>query len=138
MSDAGKPADGPVGVTSTPKEARQRHQSNREAWNEGAAHYAENVDATINFIRDRQSNLHPVERAILGDLSRFDTALHLQCASGRDTLSLWVEGVRRVVGVDISDVMIANARRTSEAVGAPATWFCCDVLDTPRELDSTA
>ena len=135
MSD---PVDRPVEPTTTPAEARRRHAANREAWNEGAARYTENVDATINFIRAGQSNLHPVERKVLGDLSRFDTAIHLQCASGRDTLSLWVEGVQRVVGVDISDVMIDNARRTSGALEAPATWFCCDVLDTPHELDGTA
>jgi SAM-dependent methyltransferase len=42
------------------------------------------------------------------------------------------------VGVDISEVMIENARRITEAVGAPARWICCDVLDTPRDLDGTA
>ena len=65
-------------------------------------------------------------------------AIHLQCASGRDTLSLWNEGVPQVVGVDISDVHIANARRISEALGTPATWYRCDILDTPHELDGTA
>ena len=43
-----------------------------------------------------------------------------------------------MVGVDISDVHIANARRISEALGAPATWYRCDILDTPHELDGTA
>ncbi|NUN50096.1 MAG: class I SAM-dependent methyltransferase [Candidatus Brocadiae bacterium] len=83
--------------------------------------------------------MHPLERANLGDLRLWcRRAIHLQCASGRDTLSLWLEGAAEVVGVDISDVHIANARRAGEALGAPATWLCCDVLETPAELDGTA
>ena len=34
--------------------------------------------------------------------------------------------------------MIAVARAKSDALHAPATWFRCDVLDTPHELDGTA
>lgn len=122
----------------SPEEVRRVHASNRAAWNEGAARYTENIAATITFIREGQSNVHRLEREMLGDLAAYETAVHLQCASGRDTLSLWVEGVRHVVGVDISDVMIENARRTAAALDAPARWFCCDVIDTPGELDATA
>jgi SAM-dependent methyltransferase len=65
--------------------------------------------------------------------------VHLQCASGKDTLSLWIEGVEKVVGIDISDVHIANARQLSEATGCSTVrWYRCDVLDTPQDLDGTA
>ncbi len=122
-----------------PDDVRARHAANRASWNEGAAHYTASVDATIAFLRDGGSNLHPIERANLGDLRVWCTsAIHLQCASGRDTLSLWNEGVAQVVGVDISDVQIANACRISAALAAPASWYCCDVLDTPHELDGSA
>jgi SAM-dependent methyltransferase len=43
-----------------------------------------------------------------------------------------------VVGIDISDVHIENARLRSEALGAPARWYRCDLLDTPEELNGTA
>jgi SAM-dependent methyltransferase len=120
-------------------EVRRRHEANRRAWNETGAYHAARVQETIDFLRAGGSNLHPIERANLGRLADWcGTAIHLQCASGCDTLSLWNEGARRVVGVDISEVHIANARRTSEALGAPATWYRADVLDTPRELDGTA
>ncbi len=120
-------------------EVKARHEANRVAWNEGAARYTEEIAETIAFLRGGGSNLHPIERANLGDLRAWcRVAIHLQCASGRDTLSLWNEGVPQVVGVDISDVHIANARRIGEALGAPARWVRCDVLDTPHELDGTA
>ena len=43
-----------------------------------------------------------------------------------------------MIGVDISDEHIANARRMSEALSAPAEWYCCDVLDAPALLDGSA
>ncbi|MEW5874806.1 MAG: class I SAM-dependent methyltransferase [Candidatus Zixiibacteriota bacterium] len=130
----------------TPEEARKRHAANRNAWNEVASGaYAKRMEDTISFLRSGQSDLHPIERETLlrgsGGRPLRDwcrTAIHLQCASGRDTLSLWNEGVERVIGVDISEEHIANARRVAEAVGAAAEWYCCDVLDTPSQLDGTA
>jgi ubiquinone/menaquinone biosynthesis C-methylase UbiE len=47
-------------------------------------------------------------------------------------------GAGHVVGVDISEKMIAVAQRKSTALGAPAHWYCCDILKTPRELDNSA
>jgi SAM-dependent methyltransferase len=117
-------------------EARARHESNRLAWNEGATRYSQEVEETIRFIRAGGSNLHPIERRMLGDLRGWCLrAIHLQCASGRDTLSLLNEGVNEVVGLDISDVMIANALRTSDALGSRARFIRCDVLDAPHDLD---
>lgn len=119
-------------------EVRARHESNRAGWNEGARHYTDHLDQTIQNLRNKKSNLHPVERRNLGDLHQYHTAVHLQCASGGDTLSLWLEGVQQVIGVDISDVHIDNARRISAALDAPAEWHRCDILDTPHELDGVA
>jgi hypothetical protein len=68
------------------------------------------LEDTLAFLRAGGSNLHPIERTNLGDLRAWcTTAIHLQCASGCDTLSLWNEGVTRVIGIDISDLHIANA-----------------------------
>ena len=123
----------------TPDEVRRRHAANRASWDQAALHYTADNDGRIADLRAGKSNLHPIERAMLGDLRPWcTTAIHLQCASGRDTLSLWLEGAQRVVGVDISPVHIDNARLTSAALDAPAEWYCCDLFDTPHELDGTA
>jgi SAM-dependent methyltransferase len=120
-------------------EIRKKHAANRNAWNEAAEKYSQGLDKAIAFIKAGKSSLHPIERANLGNLNEWcDTAIHLQCASGRDTLSLINEGVIRVIGVDISDVHIENAKRLASATNANATWYRCDVLDTPSELDETA
>jgi SAM-dependent methyltransferase len=128
-----------VAPASDAREVRARHEANRAGWNEGAQRYTDGLEDAIAFLRAGGSNLHPIERANLGNLRSWcGTAIHLQCASGRDTLSLWNEGAREVVGVDISDVHIANAERLGRALPAPATWHRADVLDAPASLDGTA
>ena len=123
-------------------EIRRRHEENRKAWNEGAAKYTEEIEASRKFLTAGKSNVHPIELANLktyGPLSSWcDTAIHLQCAGGRDTLSLFIEGARSVIGIDISDRMIENARELSRLTGIPAEWHRCDVLDAPSVLDGTA
>jgi SAM-dependent methyltransferase len=120
-------------------ELTQRHQENRQAWNEAAARYEREIEEDIAFLRAGGRDFQAAELSFLHDLGAWcRRAVHLQCAGGRDTLSLWNQGAAEVIGVDISERMIACARRKSEVLGAPAFWHCCDVLATPRELDATA
>ena len=126
----------------TPEEAadvRRMHAATRAAWDEAAERYEGWLDEAIELIRAGGSNLYPVEQALIGDLhGRCRRAIHLQCAGGRDTLSLWNLGADEVVGVDYSPRMLDLARRLTAATGAPATWIEADVLDTPHDLDGTA
>ena len=81
----------------------------------------------------------PPEQAVLHDLAQWcQRAIHLQCAGGTDTLSLLRQGATEVVGIDISQRMIASARRKTEALSARASWYCCDVLAAPEELSDSA
>lgn len=117
----------------------ERHQSNRLAWNEAAARYAQDIDADIAFLRGGGTHFCPPEREFLAGLGEWcGRAIHLQCAGGCDTLSLWNLGAREVVGVDISEAMLACARAKSDALQAPAQWVQCDILETPHALDGTA
>lgn len=129
-------------VATTADDVARRHDANRAAWNEGAIAYHAELDAAREFIAAGRSNLHPVERRNLerhGPLASWcRRAIHLQCAGGRDTLSLRNEGAHEVIGVDISDRMIDAARELSRLTGVDATWYCCDVLNTPGELDGSA
>jgi len=120
-------------------DVRALHEQNRKGWNQGAASYEQDEAERIAFIRQGGTNFCPPEFEYLQDLAQWcHRAVHLQCAGGRDTLSLWNLGAHEVVGVDISDRMVDSARRTAEAAGASATFFRCDVLETPHELDGTA
>jgi SAM-dependent methyltransferase len=115
------------------------HASNRRAWDEAAERYEAWFDEAVALIRSGESNLFPVEERLIGDLrGRCRRAIHLQCAGGRDTLSLWNLGADEVVGVDFSPRMLELAGRLSDATGAPADWILADVLETPHHLDASA
>ncbi len=115
------------------------HRANQAAWDEAAERYERWLPEAIELIRSGGSNLFPIETELIGDLrGRCRRAIHLQCAAGRDTLSIWNLGAEEVVGVDFSPRMLELARALSEAVGAPARWILADVLEVPHELDGTA
>ena len=112
--------------------SRSMHAANRAAWDEAAERYEGWFDEAVALIRSGGTNLFGVETQLIGDLhGRCRRAIHLQCAGGRDTLSLWNQGADEVVGVDFSPKMLELAQRLTEATGAPARWILADVLDTP-------
>lgn len=115
------------------------HEVNRLAWDEAAVVYEREIEGQIERLRRGETSLHAHEVKFLGDLSVWcGRAVHLQCAGGQDTLSLWKLGAKEVVGVDISERMIDCGRRKTHALQAPARWIRSDVLDVPSTLDGTA
>ncbi len=143
MTTGHDPADDPSDVRpATPAEiadVRGMHAANRVAWDEAAERYEGWFEESVEQIRAGSSSLFPLEEALIGDIrGRCRRAIHLQCAGGRHTLSLWNLGATEVVGIDFSPRMLDLARRLAEATGAPATWVESDVLDVPHELDGTA
>ncbi|MBA3236641.1 MAG: class I SAM-dependent methyltransferase [Chloroflexi bacterium] len=118
---------------------RVMHGANRVAWDQAAERYEGWFDEAAALIRRGGTNLFGIEVELIGDLrGHCRRAIHLQCAGGRDTLSLWNQGASEVIGVDFSPRMLDLARRLTEATGAPASWILADVLDTPHDLDGTA
>lgn len=117
---------------------RAMHGATRAAWDEAAERYEGWFDEAVALIRSGGVNLFGAEVELIGDLhGRCRRAIHLQCAGGRDTLSLWNLGADEVVGVDFSPRMLELAERLTAATGAPASWVLSDVLDTPHDLDDT-
>ncbi|HTC86608.1 MAG TPA: class I SAM-dependent methyltransferase [Candidatus Acidoferrum sp.] len=120
-------------------DVRAIHASNRQAWDEAAERYEGWLAEAIELIRSGGTNFFGIEADLIGDLhGTCHRAIHLQCAGGRDTLSLWNLGAAEVIGVDFSPRMLDLAARLTAATGAPARWILSDVLDTPHELDGTA
>ena len=117
---------------------RQKHESNRAAWSEAARRYADEQEESVAFLRAGGTNFVTPEYDFLRPLMPCNRAIHLQCAGGRDTLSLWNLGAREVVGIDINDDMLSIAQRKSDALGATARWIRSDILETPQELNGTA
>jgi SAM-dependent methyltransferase len=120
-------------------DVRRMHAANRDAWDEAAERYEGWFDEAVALIRSGGTNLFGVETELIGDLhGRCRRAIHLQCAAGRDTLSLWNHGADEVIGIDFSPRMLELAERLTAATGAPASWVLSDVLETPHEFDGSA
>jgi SAM-dependent methyltransferase len=115
-----------------------RHtEQNRRAWNEiarvrEAAHTRTSTFKPMSFWADGGVDLpEPILQA-LGDLSGA-RVLHLQCATGRDSLSVANLGAR-VTAADISDEAVEIARANAAEAGIDATFVAADVYALPPEL----
>jgi SAM-dependent methyltransferase len=120
--------------------ASRIHKETGAAWELLAqAGYSAEIGPDIEFIREGGISLLDPERRLLKDLEQWcHCAVHLQCSGGKDLLSLWNLGAKTLVGIDISETLIGYAKQKADALNAPATWYCCDVLDTPHALDGSA
>jgi SAM-dependent methyltransferase len=105
---------------------------NRAAWNEIAEHRQRLLfpDAAFfaggGIILDRE----PVET--LSDV-RGRSLVHLQCATGEETLS-WANLGARVVGVDIAEHQVNLAQQKAKDAGIDARFLTADVLHLPAEV----
>ncbi len=115
-------------------------QQNRRAWNEIAG-VREKTFPPAAFFAEGGSTLDP--RAVAAVEQAFGAGgaglrvLHLQCATGEDTLS-WAGLGARAVGADISDEQIGLARQKAAEAGLPVDFFAADVYDLPAELRSAS
>lgn len=111
--------------------------SNRAAWNEIAAIRSEEIDRTgfdAEFFANGGVNLPEHLADVLPDL-RGRSLLHLQCASGEESLSWAVLGAE-VTAVDISDVHIEIARHKAAQAGLTVRFVQADIGALPAELRS--
>lgn len=114
-------------------------EQNRRAWNE-IARVREKIFPPASFFASGGSNLEDrvvkTAQSVFKDLSRIQL-IHLQCATGEETLSWVNSGVRMAVGVDISDQQIDLARQKAEAAGSKAKFVASDIYQLPESLPAT-
>ena len=109
-------------------------EANRRSWNAATpAHQSHKRDQGA-FLKGGGTTLFPEELELLGDLSG-KRVLHLQCNCGQDSISLALRGAE-VLGVDLSDAAIDEARALETEVGSGTSFECAEVLgwmETARE-----
>lgn len=108
---------------------------NKKSWNERTAiHLDSDFYDNKSFINTDRSSLKSIELDILGDLSN-QSALHLQCHFGQDTISLERLGASKAIGVDLSDKAIEAARNLAKQTQSKAEFICCDLYDLHQHLN---
>lgn len=120
------------------QETNEFVSSNKNAWDRAAMTYADEIEKDVAFLRSGRVNLFDAEQRVLGSLEGCRLAIHLQCSHGLDGLSLLNLGVQEVVGIDISSVMLQQAERKTELLGASARWVQSEVLAVPEGFNDTA
>jgi SAM-dependent methyltransferase len=104
---------------------------NRRAWNEIAAMRHKKWPGA-QFFAAGGSLLEDCVVNAAGDVHGL-TLLHLQCATGEDTLS-WAVAGARPTGADISDAQIALAQRKAADAGLDVRFVAADIYALPAEL----
>ena len=118
--------------TNLSKTAAEHAAMNAAAWDEIAIErraWLDGLGFDAAFFRAGGSTLSSVELAALGDL-RGKRVLHLQCATGEDTLSLANRGAT-ATGLDVSANGIVEARAKAAEAGIPANFDVADVQALP-------
>lgn len=115
------------------KKLHQITKQNRRAWNEIAG-VREKTFPTAAFFAQGGSMLGNRIVELAGDF-KGRSLLHLQCATGEDTLSWAVLGAK-AVGVDISDEQINLAQQKAREAGLDVDFHAADVFALPEELVS--
>lgn len=116
-------------------------EQNRRAWNEIAAVREAAHQRTGTFkpsIEWRAGAVDLPARVVetMGD-ARDATMLHLQCATGRDSMS-WANVGAHVTGIDISDVAIDIARANAADAGLDIRFIASDLYRLPDELQAAS
>jgi len=117
------------------KDLERYYETNRKTWNDKVAVHTQSKFYNLDGFVSGATSLNSYELNALGDVSG-KSLLHLQCHFGQDTLS-WARMGAHCTGIDISDVGIAFAKALSNQINIPATFVCCNVLDTSQQVKTT-
>jgi len=108
-------------------------QQNRRAWNEIADIRSQSFPPATFFAEGGSVLSQRVIEAV-ADVSN-KTLLHLQCATGEETLS-WANAGARAFGVDISDAQIKIAVQKASDSRLPIQYRTANVYELPQELQN--
>ena len=111
----------------------QYTKANRRAWNE-IAQVRHVKQPPAAFFAEGNSTLDAREVQVAGNV-KGRRLLHLQCATGEDTLSWSVAGAD-ATGVDISEEQIELARQKATAAGLSTRFLAADLYALPTDLQT--
>src|SRR5687768_5568939 len=111
-------------------------EANKDLWNKRTVVHKDSFFYDLPAFLAGKSSLKEIELNEIGIIVD-KKILHLQCHFGMDTLSLARMGAK-VVGVDLSDTAIHEAKKLNNDLGLDAEFICCNIYDLhPQIIEST-
>lgn len=112
---------------------QQYFDENKKLWNQRTAVHKDSSFYDVASFLQGKTSLNEIELRELGDV-KGKKILHLQCHFGMDSLSLARMGAD-VIGVDLSDTAIEEARKLNDQLSLNAKFICCNVYDLKDHLN---
>ena len=112
---------------------RKYFEANKQLWNNRTVVHKDSSFYDLPSFIAGKTSLKDIELNGLGDVQG-KTVLHLQCHFGMDSLSLARMGAK-LVGVDLSDTAIQEAKKLNNDLGLDADFICSNVYDLENHLD---
>jgi SAM-dependent methyltransferase len=122
--------------SSSSRAIRRITSQNRRAWDEIAEVRYQNQAQPPDFFARGGSVLDGRVVEAAGEVAG-KTLLHLQCATGEDTLSWAVLGAQ-ATGVDLSPRQVELAQQAAAQAGLPVRFVAADVYDLPPDLQDAS
>ncbi|WP_085586733.1 MULTISPECIES: class I SAM-dependent methyltransferase [unclassified Pseudomonas] len=113
--------------------------SNRQAWNDSARHHRDTPDWQALLADVAQADFSCLDDTLRGLLEQVGVdgkdVVQLGCNNGRESLSLFALGARRVTGIDQSTAFLEQARALNARSPHDAQFIEADIHRLPAELD---
>ncbi|MFJ2682278.1 class I SAM-dependent methyltransferase [Pseudomonas sp. NPDC087342] len=117
---------------------QQAVASNREAWNDSARHHKDNPEWLAVLDAVSQADFCCIDDTLRSVLEQVGVegkdVVQLGCNNGRESLSLFALGARRVVGVDQSAAFLEQARELTARSPHDAEFIEADIHHLPTTL----
>ena len=107
--------------------------ANKDLWNNRTHVHKDSSFYDLPAFLAGKSSLKEIELNEIGNITG-KRILHLQCHFGMDSLSLARMGAK-VIGVDLSDIAVHEAKKLNNDLGLDAEFVCCNVYDLKDHLD---
>lgn len=114
-------------------EYKEYFEANKVLWNKRTVVHKDSAFYDVAFFKQGKNMLTPIKLNELGNV-KGKKMLHLQCHFGLDSLC-WARLGADVMGVDLSDAAIDEAKRINDEMGLNAKFICSNVYDLKEHLD---
>ena len=112
--------------------------SNRDAWNDSAPHHKDTPEWQACLSAVSHGDFSCLDDTLTGLLQQVGVAgkdvVQLGCNNGRESLSLFAQGARRVVGIDQSEAFLDQARELASRSPHEPEFIEADIHHLPTDL----